>query len=427
MKARLLALLTALLLLGGCAFSSQGDDSDDAGASEGPVTLNFVSLAFQDATVQAVEKIVADWNAANPDVQVEISQDSFDTIHDKLVTQFQSGSAPDVIHYEASYLTGFAQQGFLADLGDKLDPEIRQDVSPKVWESVTNDGKTIAAPLMTQTYVAIANTKLLREAGVQVPAGETLSWDQLRATAKQLTKDGRYGLGWGLKQPVATMMSMSPNFGGKFFTGEGTQSDIQVGAAELEVPERIHEMAYTDKSIDPTTLTQSGTDILPGFFDGRYAMIVAAGYLARQIVEQAPEGFEWQVLPALSGVTADQASAPQTLSVAAESDHVEQAAEFVNHVMRPENLAALAEGDALIPTSAKARQAVLENTGGKDGWEQYLATGEHIVTAPYQKVDAYPQWKDQIATPALQEYLANRIDLDTFTKRLTDGWAQVSG
>jgi hypothetical protein len=41
-------------------------------------------------------------------------------------------------------------------------------------------------------------------------------------------------------------------------------------------------------------------------------------------------------------------------------------------------------------------------------------------------VENYPKWKDQIATPALQEFLANKIDLAGLGKKLNDGWGQVN-
>ena len=54
------------------------------------MTLKFQSLAFQKTTVAATKKIVADWNAANPNIQVEYVQGSWDSVHDQLVTQAQS-------------------------------------------------------------------------------------------------------------------------------------------------------------------------------------------------------------------------------------------------------------------------------------------------------------------------------------------------
>jgi multiple sugar transport system substrate-binding protein len=50
-----------------------------------------------------------------------------------------------------------------------------------------------------------------------------------------------------------------------------------------------------------------------------------------------------------------------------------------------------------------------------------------LTEAPYQSVNDYPQWKDQIATPALQQYFANKTSLSGLDGKLVNGWAQVSG
>ena len=63
-------------------------------ASGDPVTLTFQSLAYQDTTVAATEDIVDAWNKANPDIQVELRQGSWDNVHDQLVTQFPAAPHP---------------------------------------------------------------------------------------------------------------------------------------------------------------------------------------------------------------------------------------------------------------------------------------------------------------------------------------------
>ncbi len=420
------------LLLAGCATTStptdEGNDPapDDSANSE-PVTLRFQSLAFQEPTVEASEAIVEEWNAANPDIQVEYVQGSWDSVHDQLVTQFQGGEAPDIIHDESADIAGFAKQGYLADLAPHLSDEVMSSVGEGVWETVTVDGAIIAAPTLLQSYMVFANTDLLEAAGVEVPTGDSWSWDEFQAAALATTTGDVSGVGWGLKSPTATVMSLGLNFDGTFFEGEGADTTIDIGDGELEVPKRIHEMAYTDGSIDPTSLTQSGGDVLPGFLAGDYAMTVQGSYAAQQLIEQAPDGFNWTVLPPLEGSSAEQAANPQTLSVPAESEHVEEAAAFINFFMSAENLSAVAQGDWLIPTSEEARQAVATDTGGESGWDQTLASGDILTIAPFQKVESYPQWKDQIATPALQRFFADQIDLEGLRTELTDGWSSVAG
>ena len=53
------------------------------------------------------------------------------------------------------------------------------------------------------------------------------------------------------------------------------------------------------------------------------------------------------------------------------------------------------------------------------------ASGAVLEAAPFQLAVDYPQWKDQYATPAFQQYLSNSIDLEQLTAQLTDGWESI--
>ena len=417
----------AALLLSGCALGG-GEGSDEGGSAEGPVTLTFQSLAYQDSTVAATKEIVDAWNSDNPDIQIKLTQGTWDNVHDQLVTQFQGGTAPDIIHDESSDIMGFAEQGYLADIGEYLSQDVKDAVSEDVWNTVTTaDGKVVAAPTLLQTYVVFANTGAFEAAGVDVPSGDQLSWDDLQAAAKKLATGGKFGIGWGLKQPTAAVMNTALGYDGTFFeTKDDGSATITVGDGEVAVPEKIHAMAYQDKSLDPVTLTQSGTDVLPGFLSGKYAMYVGGNFLAQQITEAAPDTFKWTVLPPLAGSAGPvQAANPQTMSVSAQSKAPEQAAKFIDYFMNAENQAKLAQGDWLIPASAPARDAVAQQTKDAPVWGPLLKTGEDLKGAPFQKAKNYPQWKDQYATPALQQYFANSISVDDLKKQLTDGWQSL--
>ena len=74
------------------------------------------SLAFQNPTVAAIKKIVTDWNARTPEHPGEVLRRFVGLGPRPAVTQFQGGTAPDIIHDEAADISGFAQQGYLADI-----------------------------------------------------------------------------------------------------------------------------------------------------------------------------------------------------------------------------------------------------------------------------------------------------------------------
>lgn len=411
----------SVLLLSACS-----GGGDDQAASDGAVELTFQSLSDQRAAIAATQQIVDSWNADHPDVQVEIVPAGWDGIYDKLITQFNGGAAPDIIHYEAAGIVPFAVDGYLADLTDLMDKDFAADVPEGVMDAVTVDDQVVAYPTELQSYMVFANRTLLEQAGVTVPTGDTMTWDELREIAAATTTGGTAGLGWGLKSPTAAFMTLGPTFGGTYFTGTGADAELTVGEGELAVPEIVSEMT-ADGTLAPVTLTQSGSEVLASFYAGQVAMTIQGSFQAANIATDAPEGFDWVVLPPLEGSEgAGQAANPQTLSVNIDSEHVEEAAEFLDYFTQADNLAALNEADALIPASTSARDALTEKLAGQPGWDVVLASGDHFTNAPYLFVDAYAQWKDTVATPAFQRFLAGETDSATLADELTSGWDEIT-
>ena len=106
-----------LLLLAGCTGTSTPED--------GHITLRFQSLAWQEESVEANKALVKEWNATHPGVKVEYVQGSWDSVHDQLLTSFEGGEAPDIIHDASDDLADFAYGGYLADLRDLLPQRLK--------------------------------------------------------------------------------------------------------------------------------------------------------------------------------------------------------------------------------------------------------------------------------------------------------------
>ena len=105
------------------------------------------------------------------------------------------------------------------------------------------------------------------------------TWDEFQANAQKLTKGGTYGVAWALKSPTNRVMNLSLNFDGKFFYTDGGKTEVRIGDAEKEIPRRIHDMIYVSKTASPDAVGMGGTDPLPGFFAGKYAMLPGGVYL----------------------------------------------------------------------------------------------------------------------------------------------------
>lgn len=411
----LLGCLALVLLLAGCS----SGDGDLAG---GRITLRFQSLAWQEESVQANEELVKEWNASHPNVKVEYVQGSWDGVHDQLLTSFEGGEAPDIIHDASDDLADFAYGGYLADLTDLLSAQLKSGIPQRSWETATFGDGIYGVPFLQEPRVLVANAKWLKRAGVRIPTPERpWSWAEFRAITERLSGDGEYGVAWPLKEPVSATLNLSLSSGGRLFHRDADgKVTVRFGADDEVMPRTVHDQVNADRSASPTTLGSGGSDTLPGFFGGRYAMVPLGFSYRQQIVQQAPKGFDWQVLPAPAGADGlAQGVSPQTLSIAEDSPHKREAAEFIDFLLRPDNMVRLALGDWMLPTGTEALKDPALHTTEND-WATGTALAAHLRSAPAQSVRGYPEWKDKIATPAFQEYYSGAIGLDELRERLEE-------
>ncbi|MFF3398895.1 ABC transporter substrate-binding protein [Streptomyces sp. NPDC002659] len=418
MRVRMLSAAAAALtlVLGGCS-------GGGAGSTDGGITLRFQSLAWQKESVDANKELVKEWNASHPGIQVRYVQGSWDSVHDQLLTSFEGGEAPDVIHDASDDLADFAYGGYLADLSELLPQRLRSDIPERSWETTTFGKGIYGVPFLQEPRVLIANKKILDASGVRLPTDRRpWSWEEFREVTKTLTAtmgQGKYGIAWPLKEPVSLTLNLGLSAGGKLFhRGDDGRVTVAFTDGDAVVPGTIHAQVNTDKSASRTTLGSGGSDTLPGFFGGKYAMVPLGFSYRQQIVQQAPKGFEWTVLPAPAGPEGPaQGVSPQTLSVAEDSPYKKEAAQFIDFMLRPRNMVRLAKGDWMLPTGTEALADPALHTE-KDGWATGAARARDLRSAPAQSVRGYPEWKDKVATPALQEYYSGAIGSGELRKRL---------
>ncbi|MFK0260330.1 extracellular solute-binding protein [Streptomyces angustmyceticus] len=407
------AALPAAALLPGCS----GDRRRRT--SGGRITLRFQSLAWQQDSLKANKQLVAEWNRQHPEIQVQYVQGAWPTVHDQLLTSFEGGEAPDIIHDATDDLADFAYGGDLADLTALLPPRLRRDIPQRSWQTATFDGRIHGVPFLQEPRVLIANRAKLHRSGVRLPTPEDpWTWEEFAQAAQRLTRGTDHGVAWPLKEPVSATLNLALSTGGRMFHRhpDGTV-EVRFDAVDQVVPRTIHDQVNVDRSASRTTLGMGGSDTLPGFFAGRCAMVPLGFSYRQQIVQQAPKGFDWTVLPAPKGSALDQGVSPQTLSIAEDCPHKEAAMAFIDFFLRPPNMVRLALGDWLLPTGREALRHPALRAARYD-WATGTGLASTLRSAPAQSVRGYPEWKDKVATPGLQEYYSGAIDLNTLKKRL---------
>ena len=97
-----------------------------------------------------------------------------------------------------------------------------------------------------------------------------------------------------------------------------------------------------------------------------------------------------------------------------------QSAQFIDYFMKAENLAAVGQGDWLIPTTQAARDAVPKATGGKNGWEQIAGQRQRPDQgAVPERGRTTRSGRTRSRRRRSRSTSANKIDLATLGKKLS--------
>ncbi|MBN1153878.1 sugar ABC transporter substrate-binding protein [candidate division KSB1 bacterium] len=389
--------------------------------------LRYLSLAWQEQSIAANKAIVAEWNSQHPDMEVEYIQGTWNSIHDYLITTFETKETPDIFHYESAIIVDFAIRGFLADMRPYIGQEMYSDILDIAWESVTrSNGEICGIPFLMESFIVLYNREIFEKNGIEAPSFESpWTWDEMRQAALALTQDtdgdgsvDQWGVAMGLRSAANIIMNHSISFGGSFFTKENDLYTVRVGSAERPLLNLIMDMLYVERSMAPSSIGKTGAAMLPEFFSGKYAMMVGIGSWARQqIVENAPTGFRWGVIPPLKAQSQDIGINTQTLSIPSTSKRKEHAMAFISYMLNQENMALLAASDWMIPTRTSCL-AMDEFRTVDDGWNIVNASVKFLQSGSWLGVPGYVEWKTRVANPIFQELFADRFTVDEAAERL---------
>jgi raffinose/stachyose/melibiose transport system substrate-binding protein len=190
MRARLLAasvaLATGVLGLAGCGDSDSGSGKD----SGGKVTMTFWHNATTGDGKAFWDKTVADFEAANPNVKIEIQSIQNEDLDGKLQTALNSGDAPDVfLQRGGGKMAAMAKAGQLMDITGSLTEETKKVISAGSFKAQTIDDKVYAMPVAVLPGGFFYSKDLFAKAGVaQTPttlAELQTAVDKLKAAGTQ--------------------------------------------------------------------------------------------------------------------------------------------------------------------------------------------------------------------------------------------------
>ncbi|HLY25850.1 MAG TPA: extracellular solute-binding protein [Aggregatilineales bacterium] len=258
-----LAVLVFTLSFGSAAYA--------ANRAAAPVTIHVLTMDQAAMPNDEMDKVAKEFMAANPNVQVEMEYVSYDALHDKFVTAMATNPPPyDVIMVDVIWYEEFVKSGYLADVTDKITPDMRNNVFKTAWNVVTVKDKVYGMPWLVDTKYLYYNQTMLKAAGFDNPPK---TWEELITQAKAIKAKGLadYPIDWSWSQAEAAICDFTAlvaGNGGQFLDASGKPAfnDAKgVGALQWMV------QSLNDGLTNPSSITSVEEDVRGVFSSGKAA------------------------------------------------------------------------------------------------------------------------------------------------------------
>ena len=197
-KKMLLGAVAGFLLIGvlaGCGDNGNGGGSGDGGSNGGSgkkVTLRMIESLTSPARTTVLQEMIAKFEAANPDIKVELISPPFDQADNKIKTILGAKEDLDVLEVRDQTISEFSNNGYLEPLNDYVKDWADYATEVDVAKSVASLGDKLyfITNGMYQRQM-FYRKDWFQEKGIQPPT----NYEEMVAAAIKLTdpSKNRYG------------------------------------------------------------------------------------------------------------------------------------------------------------------------------------------------------------------------------------------
>ncbi|AFO87652.1 sugar ABC transporter substrate-binding protein [Phaeobacter inhibens] len=405
MKKILTGITTAAMLMGSAAYAE--------------TTLKLVEVITSPERTKVLQGIVDGYEAANPDVTVEIISLPWGQAFEKLATMVAGGDIPDVVEMPDTWQALYAGSGQLASLTDHVaDWEHGATLTEKTVAMGSQAGDLYMIPYGFYLRAMFYNKALLAEAGVEPP--ETMA-DFMAASAAVSELDGKSGYclrggpggtnGW-------VMMAAAMNGTNDFFTEDGKSRMNEPGSVEgIQFMLDLYQKGYAPKD----AVSWGFNEIVAGFYSGTCAFLDQDPDALIAISERMPaEDFAVIPMPVGPSGKAFPTIGFAGWSIFKATEHEGKAFDLVAALSAPEANGTWAKRVGVIPVHKGADQDPYFQTEQFEGWFKELNGAQYEPTTMPTYLEKWGYFASTVVLETSQEALLGQRS----AQDLADEWAE---
>ena len=398
--------VTALLLMSGSAFAEQR-------------VLKY-NADFDATPLAAMTALIADFEAANPDIDVQLN--NFDHEGYKTaIRNFLTADSPDLANwYAGNRMAPFVAAGQFQDVSDVWTANNLGDALGATKASMTIDGKQWGVPYTYYQWGIYFNRDAYKAAGVEEPK----SWDEFVSNCEKFKAAGIDCLTTGTKAlwpgaGIFDYMSMRTN-------GYEWHMDLTAGKiawTDQKVRDVFAQWARIQPFITANAAAIDWQDAAALLVQGKAANYVMGNFAVATFKEggMTNDNLGFMVFPEITaGLPRAEEAPTDTIHIPAGAQNVADAKTF---------LAFVASADAQTKLNAALGQLPTNKNATVDAADPYIAAGFAELSSAYALAQFFdrdaPAEMAKAGMEGFQEFMAKPENLDAILDRLEKTRLQV--
>ena len=315
-----------------------------APAAIAQTVVDFTVAEYSSKTGPYFQEVATAFEAANPDIKINIQVVPWDTLLQRLTTDVAGGTAPDISIIGTRWLLDFASQGIAEPMDAYLTPEFKDTFIETFMSPGIIDGKIMGLPVAASARAMMVNMDLYDAAGVAPPT----TWDELYEASKKiaaLPDTFAFGLQGKEIETDAYYYYSLWTHGGDILNADGTSG--------LDSPAAIEAATLYKKMIDegltqPSPTNYNREEVFNLFKQGKVGTIFTFPMLIPQIKAESPN-LKYKILPLPEASAKATYGVTDTLMMFADSDAKEAAWKFIEFGYSDANREKFDTGEGFLP------------------------------------------------------------------------------
>lgn len=265
------------LLIVGCS----GNNS--AGSGNGKETIEWWIPNWDE---ESAKELVEEFEKENPDIEVNISILTWETMENKIRVALETGEAPDLITELESRIQGYASKELLTNLDRYYEENLdKSDFVTSAIEINSFNDSIYGVPFRHDGSGVLYNKGMFEEAGLD-PDSFPETWEEFMDVSKKLTKDtdgdgsiDQYGTAWPLgnqTNAVTRYLQLFYSHDGEILNDDETKSQFNTPAG-IDSMEALVGTVF-EEVVPKSTVEFDNDTLRDTFINERVAMYIGGPF-----------------------------------------------------------------------------------------------------------------------------------------------------